>query len=74
MSGRPRPNVRKYPEGFNLRKRFTKKKYPKKKNSKKKNLKKSYYGFADRKKQPEKEILGDRREKFHQLYVAVFDQ
>ena len=69
MSGRPRPNVRKYPEGFNLRKRFTKKKYPKKKN-----LKKSYYGFADRKKQPEKEILGDRREKFHQLYVAVFDQ
>ena len=69
MSGRPRPNVRKYPEGFNLRKRFMKKK-----NSKKKNLKKSYYGFADRKKQPEKEILGDRREKFHQLYVAVFDQ
>ena len=50
-------------EDFNWKKRFLKKKY----------LGQRFYGYADRKKQPEKEILGDRREKFHQLYVEVYD-
>ena len=61
--------ILKYPdlieEDFYWRKRFQKKKYPKDQ---------SYYGYADRKKRQGKEILGDRREKFYQLYVAVFDQ
>ena len=67
MAAIPYTIILKYPdlieEDFYWRKRFTKKKY----------LHERLYGYADRKKQPEKEILGDRREKFHQLYVAVFD-
>ena len=59
--------ILKYPdlieEDFYWRKRFLKKKY----------LRQRFYGYADRKKQPEKEILADRREKFHQLYVAIYD-
>ena len=71
MADRPRLNVMKFPIhslGFNLRKRSTKKKYLKHKDCKRKRM------YADRKTQQEKEILGDRREKFYQLYVAVFDQ